>query len=128
MKKAETDVQTKVGSAAKVTTFLEIYSKPLMTAGTNTFINDMIGIAGGTNIGAAAGSGYPNFSTEILFKDDPAVYSADSGSMSNPGTSPSARATQTSPRSRTGTCTSFRTTSSRVPAPAWRRGSRSSPR
>src|SRR5450756_1059012 len=85
MKKAETDVQTKVGSAAKVTTFLEIYSKPLMTAGTNTFINDMIGIAGGTNIGAAAGSGYPNFSTEILFKDDPAVYIADSGSMSKPG-------------------------------------------
>jgi iron complex transport system substrate-binding protein len=85
MKKAETDVQAKVGSAAKVTTFLEIYSKPLMTAGTNTFINDMIGIAGGTNIGAAAGSGYPNFSTEILFKDDPAVYIADSGSMSKPG-------------------------------------------
>jgi iron complex transport system substrate-binding protein len=85
MKKAETDVQAKVGSAAKTTTFLEIYSKPLMTAGTDTFINDMIGIAGGTNIGAAAGSGYPNFSTEILFKDDPAVYIADSGSMSKPG-------------------------------------------
>jgi iron complex transport system substrate-binding protein len=85
MKKAVTDVQAKVGSAAKVTTFLEIYSKPLMTAGTDTFINDMIGIAGGTNIGAAAGSGYPNFSTEILFKDDPAVYIADSGSMSKPG-------------------------------------------
>ena len=85
MKKAETDVQAKVGSAVKVTAFLEIYSKPLMTAGTDTFINDMIGIAGGTNIGAAAGSGYPNFSTEILFKDDPAVYIADSGSMSKPG-------------------------------------------
>jgi len=85
MKKAQTDVRAKVGSAAKATTFLEIYSKPLMTAGTDTFINDMIGIAGGTNIGAAAGSGYPNFSTEILFKDDPAVYIADSGSMSKPG-------------------------------------------
>jgi len=85
MKKAQTDVQAKVGSAAKATTFLEIYSKPLMTAGIDTFINDMIGLAGGTNIGAAAGSGYPNFSTEILFKDDPAVYIADSGSMSKPG-------------------------------------------
>jgi iron complex transport system substrate-binding protein len=85
MKKAETDVQAKVGSAAKATTFLEIYSKPLMTAGTDTFISDMIGVAGGTNIGAAAGSGYPNFSTEILFKDDPTVYIADSGSMNKPG-------------------------------------------
>ena len=85
MKKAQADVQAKVGSAPKVTTFLEIYSKPLMTAGAGTFINDMIGIAGGANIGAAAGSGYPNFSTEILFKDDPAVYIADSGSMSTPG-------------------------------------------
>jgi iron complex transport system substrate-binding protein len=85
MQKAKADVQAQVASAAKVTTFLEIYSKPLMTAGSDTFINDMIGIAGGTNIGATAGSGFPNFSTEVLFKDDPAVYIADSGSMSKPG-------------------------------------------
>jgi iron complex transport system substrate-binding protein len=85
MKKARDEVQAKVGSVAKATTFLEIYSKPLMTAGSGTFIDDMIGLAGGENIGAAAGSGYPNFSTEVLLKDDPAVYVADSGSMSSPG-------------------------------------------
>ncbi len=85
MKQAEADVESKVAPFPKVTTFLEIYSKPLMTAGSGTFINDMIGIAGGTNIGASAGSGYPNFSTEVLVKDDPAVYIADSGSMSKPG-------------------------------------------
>ena len=45
----------------------------------------MIGIAGGTNLGATAGTGFPTFSTEVLFKDDPAVYIADSGSMSKPG-------------------------------------------
>ena len=45
----------------------------------------MIGIAGGDNIGATAGAGYPTFSTEVLFKDDPAVYIADSGSMAEPG-------------------------------------------
>ena len=56
-----------------------------MTAGKDTFINDMIGIAGGENIGAQAGSGFPNFSTEVLVKDDPQVYIADSGSMSKPG-------------------------------------------
>jgi iron complex transport system substrate-binding protein len=85
MQKAKADVQAKVASAAKVTTFLEIYSKPLMTAGSGTFINDMIGIAGGDNTGAAAGPGFPNFSSEVLLKDDPAVYIADSGSMSEPG-------------------------------------------
>ena len=85
MAQAKADVQAKVGSAAKATTFLEIYSKPLMTAGSGTFIDDMIGMAGGDNIGASAGAGYPTFSTEVLFKDDPAVYIADSGSMAEPG-------------------------------------------
>jgi len=85
MQKAKDDAQAKVASLSRPATFLEIYSKPLMTAGGDTFIDDMIGIAGGDNIGATAGSGFPNFSTEVLFKDDPAVYIADSGSMSKPG-------------------------------------------
>ena len=72
-------------SLPAASTFLEIYSEPLMTAGEGTFIDDMITIAGGENIGAAAGSGFPNFSTEVLVKVDPAVYIADSGSMSEPG-------------------------------------------
>ncbi len=82
---ARQEVQAKVGDLPKATTFLEIYSKPLMTAGSGTFIDDMITIAGGENIGAQAGSGFPNFSTEVLVKDDPQVYIADSGSMSAPG-------------------------------------------
>jgi iron complex transport system substrate-binding protein len=85
MTAAQQTVQTAVGDLPKKTTFLEIYSKPLMTAGKDTFINDMIGIAGGENIGAQAGTGFPNFSTEVLVKDDPQVYIADSGSMSKPG-------------------------------------------
>jgi len=85
MIKAAADVTQKVGEREQKTTFLEIYSKPLMTAGANTFINDMIAIAGGTNIGAEAGDGFPQFSTEVLVKDDPQVYIADSGSMSEPG-------------------------------------------
>lgn len=85
MQKALTDVQAKAGSAARKSTFVEIYSKPLMTAGKGTFISDMVGIAGGANLGDSAGSGFPNFSSEVLLKDDPAVYIADSGSMSKPG-------------------------------------------
>ena len=85
MKQAQADVQAKAGSLATKSTFIEIYSKPLMTAGTGTFISDMVGMAGGTNLGDSAGAGFPNFSSEVLLKDDPAVYIADSGSMSKPG-------------------------------------------
>jgi iron complex transport system substrate-binding protein len=85
MTAAKEEVQAKVSGLTPATTFLEIYSKPLMTAGADTFIDDMIAIAGGENIGAQAGSGFPSFSTEVLMKDDPQVYIADSGSMSEPG-------------------------------------------
>jgi iron complex transport system substrate-binding protein len=85
MVQAADEVSQKVGSLTPASTFLEIYSKPLMTAGADTFINDMITIAGGKNIGAEAGSGFPTFSTEVLVKDDPQVYIADSGSMAKPG-------------------------------------------
>ncbi|HEY5169570.1 MAG TPA: ABC transporter substrate-binding protein [Thermoleophilia bacterium] len=85
MTAAEKEVQAKVSGLTPASTFLEIYSKPLMTAGSGTFIDDMITIAGGENIGAQAGAGFPNFSTEVLVKDDPQVYIADSGSMSAPG-------------------------------------------
>jgi iron complex transport system substrate-binding protein len=85
MTAAKEEVQAKVAGLAPATTFLEIYSKPLMTAGGNTFIDDMITLAGGENIGAQAGEGFPTFSTEVLVKDDPQVYIADSGSMSDPG-------------------------------------------
>ena len=85
MVKAAADVTQKVGGTTPASTFLEIYSKPLMTAGSGTFIDNMITIAGGKNIGADAGSGFPQFSTEVLLKDDPQVYIADSGSMSKPG-------------------------------------------
>jgi len=85
MKQAKDDVQAQVASLSRPATFLEIYSKPLMTAGADTFIDDMITLAGGANLGATAGSGFPTFSTEVLFKNDPDVYIADSGSMSKPG-------------------------------------------
>jgi iron complex transport system substrate-binding protein len=56
-----------------------------MTAGSETFIDDMIALAGGMNLGATAGPGFPTYSTEVLFEEDPGVYIADSGSMSKPG-------------------------------------------
>ena len=77
-------VEQRVAGLTRPAVFVEIYSKPLMTAGKSTFIDDLVGLAGGTNIGSAAGSGYPAFSSEVLFKDNPDVYIATTGSMANP--------------------------------------------
>ena len=85
MKQRAAAVEQKVAGLSRPTVFVEIYSKPLMTAGTGTFIDNLITLAGGTNIGSAAGSGYPTFSEEVLLKDDPDVYIATTGSMASPG-------------------------------------------
>ena len=85
MTTAKEEVQARVASLDRPATFIEVYSKPLMTAGSKTFIDDLVTLAGGRNIGAQAGTGFPNFSSEVLVKDDPAVYVAMSGSQSAPG-------------------------------------------
>jgi iron complex transport system substrate-binding protein len=85
LKQRTAAIERKVAGLPKVSVFVEIYSKPLMTAGTGTYIDDMVTLAGGTNIGDAAGSGFPTFSEEVLFKDNPQVYIATTGSMASPG-------------------------------------------
>ena len=85
MTAAKEKAQARVASLDRPATFIEVYSKPLMTAGKGTFIDDLVTLAGGTNIGAAAGPGFPNFSSEVLVQDDPAVYVAMAGSQSTPG-------------------------------------------
>jgi iron complex transport system substrate-binding protein len=84
MKQRADAVEQKVAGLSRPTVFVEIYSKPLMTAGKATFIDNLVTLAGGTNIGDAAGSGFPSFSSEVLFKDDPDVYVATTGSMASP--------------------------------------------
>ena len=85
MKQRAATIEQKVAGLAKPAVFVEIYSKPLMTAGTGTYIDNMVTLAGGTNIGDAAGKGFPTYSEEVLFKDDPPVYIATTGSMQSPG-------------------------------------------
>lgn len=85
MQAAADDVAAKVASAEPVVAFIEIYSKPLMTAGEGTFIDDLVTLAGGVNLGAAAGPGFPNYSSEVLVQEDPAVYVAMAGAQSAPG-------------------------------------------
>jgi iron complex transport system substrate-binding protein len=84
MQKKVSRVEEKAKDLPKLKVFFEIYSQPLMTAGQETFIDDMIRISGGLNIGAAAGEGYPQFSEEELLNEDPDVYLAVKGSMNDP--------------------------------------------
>ena len=78
-------VTDKTASVQPSKVFVEIYSKPLMTAGKGTLIDDLVKLAGGTNIGDAAGSGFPAYSAEVLLQQDPDVYIATTGSMQTPG-------------------------------------------
>jgi iron complex transport system substrate-binding protein len=45
----------------------------------------MIAMAGGTNLGAAAGPDFPQYSQETLLKENPDVYVAVKGTQTNPG-------------------------------------------
>ena len=85
MQQAKDDVQAKVGVRGQGGDLPRDLQQAADDRRLETFIDDMITLAGGTNIGATAGPGFPNFSTEVLFKEDPDVYIADSGSMSKPG-------------------------------------------
>lgn len=54
--------------------FYELWSDPLYTAGVDNFIDDMIHMAGGYNIGRLAETQWPQFSLEKLLVEDPEVY------------------------------------------------------
>lgn len=68
--------------AAPVRCFIEIAQEPLFTAGAGTLLNDLIDQAGGENV--VTESGYVAYSVEQLLTDDPEVYLATKGSMSDP--------------------------------------------
>ncbi|MEN6429624.1 MAG: ABC transporter substrate-binding protein [Coriobacteriales bacterium] len=68
--------------ASPVTCFVELAQDPLFTAGSGTLINDLIEQAGGENV--VTDEGYVAYSLEKLVTDDPEVYLATKGSMSDP--------------------------------------------
>jgi len=84
LEKRVDDVLSKVKGKPRPKVFFEIWNQPLMTAGQGTFIDRMISMAGGTNIGRSAGKEFPQFSQEQLLRDDPQVYVAVKGTQANP--------------------------------------------
>jgi len=82
MKTDVEQIEAAVRGAEPVTAFVEIGQNPLFTVGSGTLIDELVTIAGGTNI--VAEPGYVPYSAEQLVKADPEVYMATKGSMSDP--------------------------------------------
>ena len=75
------DMQERIGKIQEriradrhdVTVFVEIWDKPIITAGSQTLFDDLIHLAGGVNIFADSTTGYPEVSLETLILRDPQV-------------------------------------------------------
>ncbi|HDZ86655.1 hypothetical protein LCGC14_1087180, partial [marine sediment metagenome] len=76
---------SKLAEKQKPKVFFELYHEPLMSAGPNTFISDMIKLAGGKSIADSAREDYPQYSLEVLIKENPEIIIASKGSMADPG-------------------------------------------
>lgn len=60
----------------RVKAFHLVWDEPIMTAGPNTLLHDLITLAGGINIAKDAGQQYPTYSLEVLVAKNPDVIMA----------------------------------------------------
>jgi iron complex transport system substrate-binding protein len=66
-------VKRKISNRPNPKVFIVVGYRPLITAGRDTFIDDILQQAGGDNIARRARSPYPEWSLEMLLKADPEV-------------------------------------------------------
>lgn len=83
MENSIAEIQAKTKDKEKPAIFYVVWTDPLTTAGSKTYINDVIKIAGGINV-AEKVEGWANYSAEELIKDNPdmlvaALHSTDEG-------------------------------------------------
>ncbi|MBE3094210.1 MAG: ABC transporter substrate-binding protein [Actinobacteria bacterium] len=90
LKKQVEGISSKVAGLTedkKPKVFYEVWNEPLMSAGKNTFINDLIEKAGGINIVAADGlEGWPEYSIEKLIQNNPDIIIAPTSLAPNVST------------------------------------------
>ena len=67
-------IDKKLANNDRPKVFYELWSDHLYTAGVDNFIDDLIHMAGGFNIGCLAETQWPQFSLEKLLVEDPEVY------------------------------------------------------
>lgn len=83
MKSKIAEIEEKTKDKGKPRVFYLVWKDPLFTAGSKTFINDVIKAAGGINV-AEKVEGWANYSAEEMIKDNPdmliaALHSTDEG-------------------------------------------------
>ncbi len=69
-------------SATSVLVFVSL--QPIMVVGKNTFLSELIALAGGVNTAVKASSTYPTYSREAVLKDNPDVLIFMSDVLTNP--------------------------------------------
>ncbi|MFW6172409.1 MAG: ABC transporter substrate-binding protein [Elusimicrobiota bacterium] len=67
------DVRKRISNYDRKKVYIEISSRPMMTVGKNNFINEMVSIAGGMNIGEQEDKSFFTISYEYLIKRNPDV-------------------------------------------------------
>ena len=73
MRRLEESVKDKATGREPVRALLIVSVHPLMCAGKNTFINQLIQLAGGENLAQRASGSYPTYSREAVVQDNPQV-------------------------------------------------------
>ncbi len=75
---AITDITDGLTEEEKVSVLYIIWHEPIMSVGSDTRIHELIAKAGGTNIAAIAGEGYPTLALEEVININPQVIIVDS--------------------------------------------------
>lgn len=66
-------VKQRIQGIAPVRTLYVLNSQPLITVGPGSFIDQLIGMAGGVNVAAKSAAPYPRLSMEAVLQEDPEV-------------------------------------------------------
>lgn len=64
----------KVSERTPIPVFYQVWDEPLQTAGPESFIHELMTLAGGDNIAKDAEGAYPMYSVEALIENNPEIY------------------------------------------------------
>jgi iron complex transport system substrate-binding protein len=71
---AVTDKTGKIPEGKRPRVYYEVWHDPLITAGPDTFVDDLITLAGGINIAGDSKTSYPEISLEVVIQKDPQIF------------------------------------------------------
>lgn len=66
-------IKIRTQSAAPVRVLYVLNSEPLITVGPGSFIDQLIGLAGGINVAAKSATAYPRLSMEVVLQENPDI-------------------------------------------------------